>query len=200
VARGNEKGHVESLVGHHWSNFLVPVPSFTRFAELNAYLARRCEEELYRTSRGHSEFKRQRLETARQCWGSPGPPSSRARTLSRKLTRGPWFTFLATSTRPPRPKRTRVSSSSVTSRQLNSWPRDTWWRRIGVSGRRPSLSMNPFTTWCCSSVSPAPSTRPAFSRTGSCWRASGRCTAASRLSWGPGGVEDYIKVLGLLER
>ena len=65
VARGNEKGHVESLVGYHRRNFLVSVPSFTSFAELNAYLARRCEEELDRTLRGHSESKRTRLETDR---------------------------------------------------------------------------------------------------------------------------------------
>ena len=43
----------------------MPVPSFTSFAELNAYLARRCEEELDRTLRGPSETKRQRLETDR---------------------------------------------------------------------------------------------------------------------------------------
>lgn len=65
VARGNEKGHVESLVGYHRRNFLVPVPSFASFAELNAYLTRRCEEELDRTLRGHSETKRERLETDR---------------------------------------------------------------------------------------------------------------------------------------
>jgi len=65
VARGNEKGHVESLVGYHRRNFLVPVPSFESFAELNAYLARRCEAELDRALRGYSESKRQRLETDR---------------------------------------------------------------------------------------------------------------------------------------
>ena len=65
MARGNEKGHVESLVGYHRRNFLVPVPSFASFAELNAYLTRRCEEELDRTVRGKSQTKRQRLETDR---------------------------------------------------------------------------------------------------------------------------------------
>ena len=65
VARGNEKGHVESLVGYHRRNFLVPVPRFASFAELNVYLTRRCEEELDRTVRGKSQTKRQRLETDR---------------------------------------------------------------------------------------------------------------------------------------
>ena len=35
VARGNEKGHVESLVGYHRRNFLVPVPSFASFAAVS---------------------------------------------------------------------------------------------------------------------------------------------------------------------
>ncbi len=62
VARGNEKGHVESLVGYHRRNFLVPVPSFASFAALNEYLAHRCEQELDRTAAGQSETKRERLE------------------------------------------------------------------------------------------------------------------------------------------
>ena len=65
VARGNEKGHVEGLVGYHRRNFLVPVPSFASFSDLNAYLARRCEEELDRTLRGYTETKRERLEQDR---------------------------------------------------------------------------------------------------------------------------------------
>ena len=44
VARGNEKGHVEGLVGYHRRNFLVPVPSFASFSDLNAYLARRWKQ------------------------------------------------------------------------------------------------------------------------------------------------------------
>ena len=62
MARGNEKGHVESLVGYLRRNFLVPVQCFASFVELNAYLARRCENELHRTVRAHAESKRERLE------------------------------------------------------------------------------------------------------------------------------------------
>ena len=65
VARGNEKGHAEGLVGYHRRNFLVPVPSCASFAELNEYLARRCEEELNCTAAGQSETKRVRLEVDR---------------------------------------------------------------------------------------------------------------------------------------
>jgi len=39
VGRGNEKGVVEGLVGYGRRNFLVPVPSFSSFAELNEHLA-----------------------------------------------------------------------------------------------------------------------------------------------------------------
>ena len=82
VARGNEKGHVESLVGYHRRNFLVPVPSFESFEGLNAYLARRCEEELDRTLRGYSETKRERLETDRAAMLSFPKTSFESRKVS----------------------------------------------------------------------------------------------------------------------
>jgi signal transduction histidine kinase len=52
VARGNEKGHVESLVGFGRRNFLVPVPSFGSFAELNAHLEAACIADMNRSVRG----------------------------------------------------------------------------------------------------------------------------------------------------
>jgi transposase len=66
VARGNEKGHVENLVGYGRRNFLVPVPSFGSFGELNADLARRCDADLDHRTRGNSETKRVRLEEDRR--------------------------------------------------------------------------------------------------------------------------------------
>jgi transposase len=65
VARGNEKGHVENLVGFARRNFMVPVPSFSSFAELNAHLAERCSADLSRRCRGKPETKAERLETDR---------------------------------------------------------------------------------------------------------------------------------------
>ncbi len=62
VARGNQKGHVENLVGYGRRNFLVPVPSFETFTELNAHLARRCEVDLDRRLRGRGATKAERLE------------------------------------------------------------------------------------------------------------------------------------------
>jgi transposase len=48
VGRGNEKGHVEGLVGYGRRNFMVPVPSCSTFAELNARLRERCRADLDR--------------------------------------------------------------------------------------------------------------------------------------------------------
>ena len=66
VARGNEKGHVESLVGYGRRNFLVPVPSFGSFAELNAHLDASCTADMGRSVRGKREGKAERLETDRE--------------------------------------------------------------------------------------------------------------------------------------
>ncbi len=61
VARGNEKGHVENLVGYGRRNFLVPVPSFRSFTELNAHLRERCLADLQRRLRGKAQTKAELL-------------------------------------------------------------------------------------------------------------------------------------------
>ena len=61
VARGNEKGHVENLLGYGRRNFLVPVPSFVSFTELNAYLKERCLADLHRRLRGKRQTKQELL-------------------------------------------------------------------------------------------------------------------------------------------
>ena len=66
VGRGNEKGHVENLVGYSRRNFLVPVPAFGSFAELNAYLAAACLADLSRRCRGKPETKAERLLVDRE--------------------------------------------------------------------------------------------------------------------------------------
>jgi len=62
VARGNEKGHVENLVGYGRRNFLVPVPSFSSFAELNAHLEAACLADMDRSVRGKREGKAERFK------------------------------------------------------------------------------------------------------------------------------------------
>src|SRR3989441_9906934 len=52
VGRGNEKGHVESLVGYGRRNFMVPVPSCESFAELTARLEASSRADLHRRVRG----------------------------------------------------------------------------------------------------------------------------------------------------
>jgi len=65
VGRGNEKGVVEGLVGYGRRNFLVPVPAFGSFKELNAHLEEHCSSDLYRRLRGKPETKAERLEVDR---------------------------------------------------------------------------------------------------------------------------------------
>jgi transposase len=60
--KGNDKGKVEGLVGYARRNFLVPVPAFASFAELNAHLEQRCLERLDHRVRGHAESIGERLD------------------------------------------------------------------------------------------------------------------------------------------
>src|SRR5215210_3004636 len=59
--KGNDKGKVEGLVGYARRNFLVPIPTFASFAELNAHLERRCLDRLGDRLRGHAESIGERL-------------------------------------------------------------------------------------------------------------------------------------------
>src|SRR4051812_38683200 len=60
--KGNDKGKVEGLVGYARRNFLVPIPTFASFADLNAHLERRCLDRLGDRLRGHAESIGERLE------------------------------------------------------------------------------------------------------------------------------------------
>ena len=48
----NEKGQVEHSVGYNRRHFLVPLPEVNSYAELNAYLLQKCQEEDVRTVSG----------------------------------------------------------------------------------------------------------------------------------------------------
>ncbi len=65
VARGNEKGHVEGLIGYSRRNFMVPVPGASSFAELNARLEEACRADLSRRVRGSTHTKAELLEVDR---------------------------------------------------------------------------------------------------------------------------------------
>ncbi len=61
VGRGNEKGHVENLVGYGRRNFMVPVPVCGSFTELNERLAAACRDDLERRVRGKPAVKAELL-------------------------------------------------------------------------------------------------------------------------------------------
>jgi len=61
VARANEKGHVETLLGYGRRNFLVPVPRVDSIETLNARLEADCRADLERTLWGKTGTKAQRL-------------------------------------------------------------------------------------------------------------------------------------------
>ncbi len=81
VARGNEKGHVENLVGYSRRNFLVPVPAFDSFSSLNRHLEDRCERDLDRQVRGKGSSKRERLDDDRAAMLELPPESFEARRV-----------------------------------------------------------------------------------------------------------------------
>jgi transposase len=56
-ASGNEKGNVEGAVGYGRRNWMVPIPHFASWSEFNAYLARRCTEDLDRVLWGKTQTK-----------------------------------------------------------------------------------------------------------------------------------------------
>lgn len=65
VERPNEKGVVEGMVKYVRLNYFVPVPQVRDFTELNAYLRRRCREDLERRLRGQAGTKAQLLAEER---------------------------------------------------------------------------------------------------------------------------------------
>ncbi len=60
--KGNDKGKVEGLVGYARRNFLVPIPSYRNFDELNAHLREKCLERMERRLRGHGESIGERMK------------------------------------------------------------------------------------------------------------------------------------------
>lgn len=61
-AKGNDKGKVEGLVGYARRNFMVPIPRFSSWEELNAHLEKECRKRRERRLRGHTETIGERFE------------------------------------------------------------------------------------------------------------------------------------------
>lgn len=60
--KGNDKGKVEGLVGYARRNFMVPVPRFATWSELNAHLLAQCQKRRARKLRGHPQTIGERFE------------------------------------------------------------------------------------------------------------------------------------------
>jgi hypothetical protein len=61
VARGNEKGGVENLVGYARRNFMVPLPDFASIEAFNEHLSQCCLKYQSGIKRGHKETVAERL-------------------------------------------------------------------------------------------------------------------------------------------
>jgi hypothetical protein len=59
--KGNDKGHVEGVIGFGRRNFLVPMPRFESFETLNAWLEEQCLKRQDEVLRGHGETIGERL-------------------------------------------------------------------------------------------------------------------------------------------
>jgi transposase len=74
-AKGNDKGKVEGLVGYARRNFMVPVPVFDTFADLNAHLADCCRKRFGEVLRGETETIGVRLQRDLSAFRQPLPPA-----------------------------------------------------------------------------------------------------------------------------
>lgn len=64
--KGNDKGNVEGLVGYARRNFMVPVPRFATWEELNEYLLKQCRLRLDKRVHGEKETIAARFERDRE--------------------------------------------------------------------------------------------------------------------------------------
>jgi len=60
--KGNDKGKVEGVVGYARRNFMVPLPRFASFDDLNAWLEEQCRRRMSDKLRGHNETIGERLK------------------------------------------------------------------------------------------------------------------------------------------
>ena len=63
--KGNDKGKVEGIVGYCRRNFLVPMPRFRNFDDLNTHLEACCAKRWAEQLRGHDQTVGDRLERDR---------------------------------------------------------------------------------------------------------------------------------------
>jgi len=87
VGRANEKGLVERLIGYVRRNFLVPIPRFRDWNELNAYLESACRNRLSQKTSGKDKTIDERLTEEKQVFlPLPQVPFEACRLESRRVT------------------------------------------------------------------------------------------------------------------
>jgi len=87
VARANEKGLVEGLIGYVRRNFLVPLPQFRDWKELNAYLESACRKRYSQKTAGQDKTVGERLAEEKQRFlPLPPAPFEACRLESRQVT------------------------------------------------------------------------------------------------------------------
>ena len=87
VGRPNEKGVVERLIGYARRNFMVPVPRFSSFDELNRHLLDQCRKRLSLTASGKDKTIGELLEEERRTFlPLPAEPFDACRVEYRKVT------------------------------------------------------------------------------------------------------------------
>jgi transposase len=64
--KGNDKGKVEGLVGYARRNFMVPIPRFASWEDLNAHLLTQCQKRRERKLRGHEQTIGERFQKDRE--------------------------------------------------------------------------------------------------------------------------------------
>jgi transposase len=97
--KGNDKGKVEGLVGYARRNFLVPIPRFAGWDELNTYLERKCGERRGRRLRRHKETIGERFERDRQALLPLPSAPYEATSTRRESHRCRWCAIASTTTR-----------------------------------------------------------------------------------------------------
>lgn len=85
VARGNEKGGVENLVGFIRRNYMVPLPDFGSFEALNDHLQSACKKRQLTVVRGNQETIGERM-TQEVFLPLPDAPYEGCRVQSGKIT------------------------------------------------------------------------------------------------------------------
>ena len=202
VARGNEKGHVENLVGYGRRNFLVPVPSFASFTELNAHLRERCLADLQRRLRGKRQTKAELLADD-QAAMLPLPAND-VRAAAGRAAAGelavagavrPQRLLGPDSVRPPRADRDRRDRADRD--QLRHRARRDAPARLGRGADHLRPASLP---GVAGAQAGRVRLRPAAGAVGPARRASGCCGAGSRPTSAPNGTREFIKVLRLMER